>query len=255
MILKYIIPLLYTHKYNRKGLDGLAYFLEYYAFILIFTYLRSYSIVECLIVFILLLAYMSIYEVGYIENNVFSIEKDISPTIRHSEDEILFLRKNYTTIFLYRYFISIIIVFALYFYIDTFFFLVLLVLTRIVFYGYNFVYRTGIENRILFSLLRFLRFFSPIYLLGFVSFVVVLPIVLVNFINNYAWYDRTSFTLSRFFGTKLFDSISYLLFFFIFSNLGFGNISYIFIYLSIIKFFLFLIVLAKRYRLNISHFF
>lgn len=252
MIFEYIFPFYYTHKYNRKGLESVAYFLEYYISLLIFVFLYFGNIGGGFIYILSLTIFMIVYEMGYIENNVFSIEKDKKPTIRHTIEEIEFLKNSYGTVFLFRYVMVAILVFVLSFYINVFYFIVLLILTRVIFYLYNFKFRDGIINRILFFTLRFLRFFSPIYFLGLVGILLVFPMAIVNLVNNYAWYDRTKVHLPRFFGTKLFDSIAYGFFYFLFSGLGYDYIAYVFLYLTVIKFILFLVALTMKRKHGIQ---
>ena len=112
------------------------------------------------------------------------------------------------------------------------------VLTLLTFLLYNNI-RQGWLNRINFVLLRFLRYFSILVFLGWNGFAISLFISLNNFINNLAWYpERTKFRLPRFFGTKIFDAVIYLIiglsYLFVENEYG-----YLFIYMFVVKFILF----------------
>lgn len=244
----FYIPHQYTFLYNRKGIEGLAYFSEYYVPLLLFVVLSDGSANALITYFLAVSAFMSIYEIGYIENNVLAIEEDSVPTLRHTSKELLFLKKNLHTIFLTRYIIAALLAALMSFLVDITFFIVLLIAVRVIFYLYNIRYRRGLFHRILFALLRFLRYFSPIYFLGMPSALLSLLISLLNIINNYAWYDRSTIHLPRFFGTKLFDSLvygGYYLYFVCFQENQ--AITYTFLYLAIVKMILFLKVIGDKY--------
>ena len=245
-MLKYIIPFLYTHRYNRKGIESIAYVLEYYVALALFVMLSCNNIDSVFIYLVSLTAFMLVYEIGYIENNVVAIEKESSPTIRHQRDELVYIKDNLKMIYMSRYLLSFGLVVGLSFYIDVTYLVASLVVTRGVYYLYNIKYRTGTFNRTLFVTLRLLRYFAPISFLGLVSLIAVLPIVVVNIINNYAWYDRSKVHFPRFFGTKLFDAIAYGMFFLLFKFLNYDSIAYLFLYLTVIKLVLFVAVLIKR---------
>ena len=245
-MLKYIIPFLYTHAYNRKGIESIAYFLEYYVALGLFTFLSTNSVEELFIYIISLITLILVYEMGYIENNILAIALDKSPTLRHTQEETNNLKNNLKKIFLIRYLFIIILLSYLSFYTNIWLLTILLLLTRIIYFLYNMKFRKGLIHRLLFGFLRFLRYWTPISFLGITSLFAVLPITLVNIINHYAWYDRTAIHLPRFFGTKIFDAIIYSIFFILFKAFGYNNHAYLFLYLVIIKLLLFMFVLFKR---------
>ncbi len=242
----YTTPFIYTHLINRKGfIEGIAYALEYYVPLFLMVFLFSDNSSDIVLLCLSLTAFMSIYEIGYFENNVIAINYEKHPTIRHTKLELLYLEKNLKKIFYIRYFIALFLVAVMSLFESTWNFIGLLILTRIVFYFYNLRYRFGLGNRLLFVLLRLLRYVTPIYFLGIVTLMFALPVAMVNLINNYAWYNRTNIHLPRFFGTKLFDACMYGLFYFIFKTLNYDSIASVFLYLTTIKIVLFLIVLVK----------
>ena len=245
--MKYIIPFFYTHKYNRKGIEGWVYFFEYYIALLLLLFFYTSNEIELLLFILGLTAYMLVYEIGYIENNVLAIQKEKKPTLRHNKSELYFIEKYFQKISFFRYFLSILLVYIISLNTNVLVFVVLLIVTRVVFFLYNMKYRDGFLNRLLFVVLRFVRYFSPVWFLGIYSAVFATVVVIVNMINNFAWYDRWGFQLPRFFGTKLFDSAIY---FGVYIYFAYGSevdkLSYIFLYMAVIKILLFMIVFMKK---------
>lgn len=243
--MKYIYPYLYTFLYNRKGLEGWAYFFESYVALLMFVLLFMQNNFDIIYFVVSMTSVMTIYELGYIENNTQAIKKEKNPTIRHTEKELLFLKKNYYKIAFYRYMITFFLILGMSFYTNVIELIVGLIAIRISFYLYNEVFRKGITNRIIFSILRFLRYYVPISFFGEPAFLLAGIIAFVNFINNFAWYRRTKFYLPRFFGTKLFDAIIYFGIFILLYSIEDSRLSYVFLYLFIIKLVLFIIKLIR----------
>jgi len=247
-MIQFIIPFLYTHTYNRKNVESIAYILEYYVALFLLSIVYSNHYHSFYVIFITLIITICIYEIGYLQNNVFSIKKDKNPTFRHSQDELLFLEQNIIPIIAIRFGLIMFLISILYFIPHNYnmiLFIILLLSIIFIFILYNLKFREGIIHRLLFAILRFLRYFSPIFFLGTPAFIFSLIIALVNFINHFSWYNRGSVHLHRFFGTKLFDAIIY------------GNISLYFIsihsklyiiftYLFSIKLLLFIFVFITK---------
>ncbi len=243
--MKYIYPFFYTFLYNRKGLEGWAYFFEFYVLLFMFVLLFMQNSFDIVHFVVSITSVMAIYELGYIENNTHAIKKEKNPTIRHTEKELLFLEENYHKIAFYRYLITFFLILGISFYTNVIGLIVGLIVIRIIFYLYNEVFRKGIPNRIIFLILRFLRYYVPISFFGEPAFILSSVIALINFINNLAWYRRTKFYLPRFFGTKLFDAIIYFCIFLLLYVVEDIKLSYIFLYLSLIKLMLFIIKLLR----------
>lgn len=236
----FYLPFLYTFSVNRKGLEGIAYFLEFYLFsFFAFIIFKGNSLLPIDIIYFILMqvGFTSLYEIGYIDNNTRSIKKESKPTLRHTKEQIEFAQNNYFSIYSIRIFLSasmFILIFDSVFSLSIFY----SVLTLLTFLLYNNI-RQGWLNRINFVLLRFLRYFSILVFLGWNGFAISLFISLNNFINNLAWYpERTKFRLPRFFGTKIFDAVIYLIiglsYLFVENEYG-----YLFIYMFVVKFILF----------------
>ena len=245
-IMRYYLPFLYTFFYNRKGLDGIAYFLEYCGALFVLVWLCGDGVTEIFLFFGALSAYMTLYEIGYLENNVIAIKNEQHPTLRHTEQELIYLEQNYPKIIRIRYALVVILTALMAFWIDVVPFISLLVLSRIIFYLYNMKYREGLVHRLLFMALRFLRYVSPVWFLGLPALFFAGVVSLVNLINNFAWYDRWGVHLPRFFGTKLFDGLVYATLFLLFYQFENQRMVWLFLYMAIIKFILFSIVLLQK---------
>ena len=243
--MKYIYPFFYTFLYNRKGLEGWAYFFEFYVLLLMFVLLFMQNSFDIVYFLVSITSVMAIYELGYIENNTQAIKKEKNPSIRHTEKELLFLEENYHRIAFFRYLITFFLILGISFYTNVIGLIVGLIAVRISFYLYNEVFRQGMINRIIFLILRFLRYYVPISFFGEPAFILAGFIGLINFINNFAWYRRTKFYLPRFFGTKLFDAIIYFGISILLYSIQEIGLSYVFLYLSIIKLILLIIKLRK----------
>ena len=245
-IINFIIPFWYTLRYNRKGLEGVAFSLEYYAFpfVVLLSFGENFAAVNGIDLVAVLFFAVLIYEIGYIHNNVIAIKGEDNPTIRHSRVELRFAENWLFSIILIR--VSFSLLFVLYFLFSGKYFVALAISLvgagmLSVFILYNNV-RLGAANRFLFFVLRFLRYFLVLIPFGFSLTMLLLSLAIgaLNYINNFAWYPkRSSASLPRFFGTKLFDFLVYLLvalFCFVF---GWRELSYVFFYLSFVKVMLF----------------
>src|SRR5690606_4354856 len=157
-ILNFVTPFLYTLKYNRKGLEGVAFSLEYYAlpFLVLFILGESYGAVKYLDVLFALCFAVLVYEIGYIHNNVVAIKFEKNPTIMHSERDLHFAESKFSVVIAVRVILSFLVVSYYIFHgqvLNSIVSVVLGALTVTVFVLYNRV-RTGSANRFLFFVLR-----------------------------------------------------------------------------------------------------
>ncbi len=115
------------------------------------------------------LIFYSLYETGYIENDIKTTQKEKNPTIRLNKKNTIYITKNYSKLTNIRYFIVIFFIIAL-FWLDTFTsynlnlqtFGLILLFTKLIFYIHN-----KIRNRftiISFFLLSILKYSFPIIL-------------------------------------------------------------------------------------------
>lgn len=239
--LVFYIPFFYTFSINRRGVEGIAYFLEFYLFsFLAFFIFKDYSLSlnDVIYFFLMLLGFTSLYEIGYIDNNTRSIKKESNPTLRHTLDQIKFAQNNYFTIYSVRIIITLAAFGLLWENVYLFDASWHSLTTLLIFLAYNNI-RTGWLNRFNFMLLRFFRYFSALVFLGLQGVTIAFIVSLINFINNLAWYpERTKFRLPRFFGTKIFDAVIYLMIGLSYLFLG-NEYGYLFIYMFIVKIILF----------------
>lgn len=198
--------------------------------------------------------FYSIYETGYIQNDIVTTKKEKKPTIRLNKKNFNFIVKNYTKLINFRYFLALFFFIILY-WLDTFtayrlnilnFFLILL-LTKIIFFIHN-----SIRNRftiITYFLLSILKYSFPIIL--FINFdkiiypliitTMIFPILRVIEVTTLNRYKYKSF--KKFIGNIDKFRISYYLIFFVgivATKLFFGlsNINF-YLSISIILYFLF----------------
>ncbi len=119
------------------------------------------------------LIFYSIYETGYIQNDIVTTKKEKKPTIRLNKKNFIFVAKNYFKLTYFRYFIALFFLSVLY-WLDTFTsynlkllnFVLVLTLTKIIFYIHN-----SIRNRftiVTYFLLSILKYSFPIIL--FINF-------------------------------------------------------------------------------------
>ncbi len=239
---KYIIPFFYTYRYNRRGIEGVAFFFEFtlLPFVLLLL-LHDYH--SFWLVFVTMVLVATIYEIGYIHNNVIAIKNEKYPTIRHEKEELELLRFNIYKIMAGRVVLSIIL-FILLMIMDLKYsgeLLIALLAMIVIFSLYN-TKKSGWSNRILFFLLRWLRYYTVLLFSGSMAIVISAIIASVNFINHFAWYkNRTDFSLSRFFGTKLFDALVYVGCFVFFYQDQKEELAYLFLYLFVVKSLLFVV--------------
>ncbi len=239
-LINFITPYYYTFGYNRKGFEGIAYFLEYtmLPFIAYWLYRPDITIIEIILILTII---TTTYELGYIFNNIVSIKREKEPTIRHSSNELEFGSENLIYIVSIRIAIIILLLIGLAvvdqkYVLNT---LAGVIIISFIFYLYNKV-RGGWGNRVLFFLLRFTRYYFVLFFIGFPAFIISLLISLVNLINHLSWYGvRTKFNLPRLFGTKLFDGLMFFAFMCICFLYEKNQIAYIFLYLVFVKFILF----------------
>ncbi|MGL5616063.1 MAG: hypothetical protein ACRDD2_07545 [Sarcina sp.] len=107
---KFIIPFYYTFYTRIKGKSKriayiFTFILPVYIYIIGFT---KFSLNEFIASIIGFIGLMSIYEVGYIKNDVLTIKKEKNPTLRLTWDEIFYANEKMNKITLIKYLIGII---------------------------------------------------------------------------------------------------------------------------------------------------
>lgn len=152
-------------------------------FAITYFYLHTRSDIFVQLFLISQFIFHTLYEVGYIENDIVTTRNEKKPTIRLDKKSIAYLKKNYFKVIYLKYIIAIFFIGLLY-WIDSFTayrlnleaFLVLLVLNRIIFFIHN-----SIRNRfniLTFYLLSVTKYIFPIIL--FINFKTMLfPLILM----------------------------------------------------------------------------
>lgn len=169
--MKYYIPFTY-YKFSRlKGWSDLfSWFIIYPLFLLFFTLLNSSNLELAFFNFLLIfMGFFSIYEIGYLENDLITVQNEKLPTDRLGDEKSFFLG-HYLHLKVSRYIVSFLCVsiycvindlgfFAFCFFVFYFF------ITRFCFYLHNSV-RNRVNIATYFSL-AFLRYSLPVAILFF----------------------------------------------------------------------------------------
>lgn len=167
----YVIPFLYTIKTRLKGKEKMVAYL--FTFIIpVFLYAITYSYIEkksygitILATIIGIIGVMSVYEIGYIRNDIYAIKKEKNPTLRLSKDDMTFVKGNIKIILIVKYLIALIAlicIFALK--LDWIYYLIGLILIEIFYLGHNFF--RGKLSIITFFVLSTLRYVVPLVFIG-----------------------------------------------------------------------------------------
>ncbi|WP_297438894.1 hypothetical protein [uncultured Clostridium sp.] len=164
---KYIIPFFYTFYTRTKGLGKkVAYLFTFIIPVLLYgltsAYENEFSFIKVGIAIIIgLIGTMSIYEIGYIRNDVFTIKKEKKPTLRLERKELDYVEKNVRIILGAKYLISLIsigIIFLLGF--DYIQYIIALILIEIFYYIHNNI--RGKKSILSFFVLSTLRYITPL---------------------------------------------------------------------------------------------
>ena len=111
----------------------------------------------------------TLYEIGYLENDVYTIKNENNPTLRLEQKRFDYIKSNYSKIIYFRYlivFISLSLLYLINFYFDfglnVMSFIVLLIINRLFFFFHN-----NIRNRwnlVTFSVLAVTKYIFPVIL-------------------------------------------------------------------------------------------
>ena len=182
---RFYIPFYYLiHSRLKTNFDLLSWQIIFIVpqFSITYFYLYIRSDIFVLLFFISQLIFHTLYEVGYIENDILTTKNEKKPTLRLNKKKFSQVKKNYFNITYFRYFIVILFIGLLY-WLDSFIayrlnilsFIILLILTRIIFFIHNSV--RGRLNILTFFILSVAKFTFPVVL--FIRFETLLyPILL-----------------------------------------------------------------------------
>jgi hypothetical protein len=180
----FFLPFYYLiHSRLKNKFELFSWQIIFFIPILIFTYyyLEIKSNIFIHLFLISQVIFYSIYEIGYIENDIITVKKEKNPTIRLNKKNTKFISKNYSILIYSRYLIFLLLV-SLLFWIDKYIeyilnielFLFQIIITRIIFFFHN-----QIRNR----LTIFTFFFLSVskYTFPFILFIEINENFYVNF--------------------------------------------------------------------------
>ena len=143
-MLRFYIPFYYLiHSRLKSNFDLLSWQIIFIVpqFSITYFYLNTRSDIFILLFFITQLIFHTLYEVGYIENDILTTKNEKKPTLRLNKVSANYIKKNYSSISYFRYFIVLFFIGVL-FWLDSFIayrlnilsFIALLALSRVFFF-------------------------------------------------------------------------------------------------------------------------
>jgi hypothetical protein len=142
---KFILPFYYLYASRLKRpaeLLSLIWIYPVFLFVFLFGFYQVGLFPNSVSFIIGFFAWMSIYEIGYLENDALTIRKEKNPNIRISLDDILLVQKNFGSICIIRVFVFIFLilltsVFGLFSQSQLFLFVLLALTARLFFFLHN----------------------------------------------------------------------------------------------------------------------
>ena len=273
---KFYIPFYYLiHTRLKTNFDLLSWQIIFIIpqFTITYFYLNIRSDIFILIFFITQLAFHSVYEIGYIENDNLTTKNEKKPTLRLNRKGSAFIKKNYSKVIYVKYLIVLLLVGLLYwintfaaYRLNIFSFISLLVLNRIFFFLHNNI-RSRL-NILTFFLLSITKFIFPLVL--FIDFETLLYPILLSVIifpllrsieistlkrHDFKFFSKIIGDIDRF--RILFYLIASLLFItlWLFSFLGIKNFSvsiFILVYFLVFRICTYFLIKEGIYRRDIK---
>lgn len=273
---KFYIPFYYLiHTRLRTNIDLLSWQIIFIIpqFTITYFYLNIRSDIFVLIFFITQLAFHTLYEIGYIENDNLTTKNEKKPTLRLNRKGSAFIKKNYSKVIYVKYLIVLLLVGLLYwintfaaYRLNIFSFISLLVLNRIFFFLHNNI-RSRL-NILTFFVLSITKFIFPLVL--FIDFETLLYPILLSVIifpllrsieistlkrHDFKFFSKIIGDIDRF--RILFYLIASLLFItlWFFSFLGIKNFSvsiFILVYFLLFRISTYFLIKEGIYRRDIK---
>jgi len=170
---KFLVPGYYLFYSRLKSkLEKISWFIIYIIPVYILgLFYTDYSIGIFTLFFIFsVLIFNSIYEIGYIENDIQTIKKEKKPTLRLEKKDYIFFEENYKKVLFLKIFIAflllvIVYILSIYFSLDIYIFrfISMLMIVRLMFYFHNKI-RSRI-NIITFFTLATTKYIMPLFLI------------------------------------------------------------------------------------------
>ena len=273
---KFYISFYYLiHTRLRTNIDLLSWQIIFIIpqFTITYFYLNIRSDIFVLIFFITQLAFHTLYEIGYIENDNLTTKNEKKPTLRLNRKGSAFIKKNYSKVIYVKYLIVLLLVGLLYcintfaaYRLNIFSFISLLVLNRIFFFLHNNI-RSRL-NILTFFVLSITKFIFPLVL--FIDFETLLYPILLSVIifpllrsieistlkrHDFKFFSKIIGDIDRF--RILFYLIASLLFItlWFFSFLGIKNFSvsiFILVYFLLFRISTYFLIKEGIYRRDIK---
>ena len=144
---KFLIPgfYLFYSRLKRKS-EILSFLLVYPAIIfLLITIQADFDLIHFSFLFIItLIAWLSFYEIGYLENDAITIKKEQNPTLRIEQGEIKIIQSKFVALQVTRFIYGTGLLFLIFFLsefvnikINIYFFIFMVILARLAFYFHN----------------------------------------------------------------------------------------------------------------------
>lgn len=181
----YIIPFFYTLKTRMKGTDKkIAYLFTFIIPVIIYAVAYCYlehknyaTIIPGAIIG--LIGVMSIYEIGYLRNDVYAIKREKTPTLRVTKDEMELIKSNIIAISIGKYIIAAACVGGiLALGANWIYYLAGLVLIEVIYHIHNFF--RGKISILTFAILSTLRYVVPLVFIGGDLFTLISTFVLAT---------------------------------------------------------------------------
>ena len=169
---KFYFPFYYLFYSRLKTkIDQISWFIIFIIppFLIAYVY-SEINLLSYIVLFLLSqIVFNTLYEVGYIENDISTTKNEKTPTLRLDPKSAKYIKNNYLKIIYFRYIIVLISLGILYwinnyfdFKLNVFSFLVLLIINRVFFYWHNSVRNRW--NLLTFSVLAITKYIFPIIL-------------------------------------------------------------------------------------------
>lgn len=147
MTLKYILPGFYLfHSRIKRKSEILSLLYVYPIFLFLYMFLwGDFTFWNYVVTFLIgLFVWLSFYEIGYFENDVITTKNEVNPTLRISEEENVWIEKNFFKIISGRILMGCIGTLLLFtiakyfnFHVDIPFFIIAVIVARVAFYFHN----------------------------------------------------------------------------------------------------------------------
>lgn len=257
---KYYVPFYYLILSRLKSnIDRVSWIIIFIIppFIIGFSYSKI-DFSEYIFIFILAnLAFYSLYEIGYLENDIQTTKKEKNPTIRIKDEDYNYLNTNYFKVISIKYIMTLFLVTLLFFVIEdnlmVVAFIFILFVSRIFFYLHNF-FRNRV-NILTFFILAVTKYIMILFLLMpfnelFVP--ILLSILIFPLLRTIEHSSRKKYNLikySKIIGNHDLFRLKYYIFLIIVS-LFFGNklMSIILGYFFFFRLFSYLLIRKKIYK-------